>query len=118
MSLLTYSEERHEYLLDGKIVPSLTGMLSADGLSAHLDNIPGLILERKRGWGTQLHLALQKAEYGYGIDDGYKEHCAGWLDVCRKMKWGDPATGILPIWKNCELPALARLRGLRIWVHT
>ena len=111
MNGFTYNEERHEYLLDGKIVPSLTGMLAADGLSRHLDAVPAATLEAKRDWGSQLHMALQKAEYGYGIDDGYKEHCAGWLDVCRKMKWGDPATGILPIWENCELPALANYEG-------
>jgi hypothetical protein len=111
MNGLTYNEERHEYLNNGLAVPSLTGMLAADGLSKHLDSVPAATLEAKRDWGSRLHMALQKAEYGYGIEDEFKAHCAGWLDVCRKMDWGNPATGLLPIWKNCELPALARYEG-------
>ena len=111
MSGVVYNEEQHLYTLGGRPIPSLTQMLTADGLSAHLDRAPVGVVAAKATWGKDLHMALQKAEYGYGIDDGYKEHCAGWLDVCRKMKWGDPATGILPIWKNCELPALARYEG-------
>ena len=112
-----YSEERHEYTLDGRAVPSLTQMLEADGLNEHLGAVPAATLEAKRDWGSRLHLALQKAEYGFGVDEEFKQHCIGWLDLCRKMKWGDPSTGLHPIWENCELPALARYEGF-VWGFT
>lgn len=101
-----YKDATHEYLVDGQHVPSLTQMLEADGLNGHLDSVPPAVLQAKAEWGTRLHLALQKAEYGCGVDDGFQVHCAAWLEVCRKMQWGP-----LPVWKNCELPVLAQVEG-------
>jgi len=104
---LTYNELAHEYTADGRVIPSLTGMLAADGLTAHLDRVPAATLEAKRDFGTRLHLALQKVEYGYGVEEEFKQHCVDWLDVCRRMEWGCPD----PIWKNAELPAVAQYEG-------
>lgn len=109
-----YDDAAHLYTLDGKTIPSLTGMLDADGLSGHLDQVPAATLDAKRDWGKRLHLALQKVEYGFGVDEEFKQHCVDWLDLCRKMKW---TVGGNPIWKNCELPALARYEGF-IWGFT
>ena len=107
MTAFTYNDETHEYRQDGRLVPSLTGMLAADGLNGHLDHVPATTLEAKRDFGSRLHLALAKAEYGFGVEEEFKQQCVDWLDLCRKMKWlqGNP------IWKNCELPVLAQYEG-------
>lgn len=107
-----YKDDTHEYLLDGTHIPSLTQMLSADGLNAHLDAAPAGVVQAKAEWGTRLHLALQLAEYGYEFEAEFQPHAAAWLDVCRKMKWGP-----LPIWKKCELPVLAQTEGF-VWGFT
>lgn len=103
-----YKDEGHEYLLDGVHIPSLTQMLDADGLNAHLDEAPAGVVQAKAEWGTRLHFALQKAEYGFGIEEEFKQHCVDWLDLSRKMGWGYPGN---PIWKKCELPVLAQVEG-------
>lgn len=104
----TYKDDTHEYRVGDIVVPSLTRMLSADGLSAHLDMAPPAVLRAKADWGTALHLALQKVEYGYGVDKEFIPHCANWLDMSQKMGWGYPGN---PIWKKCELPMLAQVEG-------
>ena len=106
--ILTYTEADHLYLADGTEVPSLTGMLSADGCSDHLDAAPPAVIEAKRGWGSNLHLALQKVEYGFGVDKDFKQHCIDWLTCCERMGWVKDHN---PIWKNCELPVLAEIDG-------
>jgi hypothetical protein len=107
----TYNAEpgdQHIYRLDGVIIPSLTQMLYADGQSDHLRRIDPAVVKAKAEWGTALHLALQKMEYGYGVDPEYKQHSADWHDLLRKMKWGTP---LGRPWKNCELPVLANVQG-------
>jgi hypothetical protein len=105
-----YREAEHLYLLDGDPIPSLTGMLGEDGCNAHLANALPSVVEAKAKWGTRLHLALQKVEYGYGVDSDFKQHCVDWLVVCERMKWGVKGEH-LPIWKVCELPRLAEVSG-------
>jgi hypothetical protein len=104
-----YREAEHLYLLDGDPIPSLTQMLGQDGCSDHLGQVPADILEAKTKWGTALHLALQKVEYGFGVDEGFKQHCVDWLMCCERMGWGKDHA---PIWKVCELPVLAQFEGL------
>ena len=105
-----YNEERHEYTVNGIVVPPLTSMLAADGLSGHLDQVPAATLQAKREWGSRLAAALLKAEYDFGVDEEFKQHVVDWLDFIRKMKWGKPDRN--PIWKNAELPALGHYEGL------
>ena len=105
---LTYNETEHEYRADGIVVPSLTQMLAADGCDAHLDDVPPQVLDAKRDWGTALHLALQKVEYGFGVDEGFKQHCIDWLETCERMGWGK---NHVQIWKTVELPTLAEIEG-------
>ena len=114
MANFRYVEEGHLYFLDEQQLPSLTGMLSADGCSEHLDRVPPAILKAKTEWGSRLHLALQMAEYGFGIDEEFKQHCVDWLDLCRKMKWVKDGH---PIWTVCEIPKLARVSGF-VWGYT
>lgn len=106
---LQYIEADHLYLMDGIAVPSLTGLLDADGCNEHLDLAPKAVVDAKAKWGTALHLALQKVEYGFGVDDGFKQHCIDWLETCERMKWGK---NHFPIWKTCELPTLGVYQGL------
>ncbi len=105
---LRYNDDSHQYLLDDVPIPSLTRMLKDDGLDAYLDQIPPKVVQAKAEWGTRLHMALQKAEYGYGIDQEFKQHCVDWLDLCHRMKWGYPRN---PVWKKCELPMAALVEG-------
>lgn len=107
----SYQADQHLYLLDGEPIPSLTQMLDQDGCNEHLDNVPADVLDAKKEWGTQLHLALQRLEYGYGIMEGFQQHCVDWLEVCERMKWGGGRKQ-LPVWKNCELPTLANIEGM------
>ena len=108
MSSFSYNDERHEYKMGETVIPSLTQMLDADGLSGHLDRIPADVLNAKKEYGTRGHLALQKAEYGYGIDEEFKQHCVDWLEICRRMNW---IIDGIPIWEICELPRLAGVSG-------
>ena len=110
-----YDDHEHTYTVEGVRVPSLTEMLAFDGLSDHLDKVPKAMLEAKKEWGTRLHLALTKAEYDFGVEEEFKNHCADWLDLVRKCKWGKPDRN--PIWKLAELPALGQYEGL-FWGFT
>lgn len=105
-----YNEERHEYTLNGVVIPSLTGMLDSDGLTEHLDRVKPTALQAKKEWGSRLHIALLRAEYDEGVDGEFKQHCVDWLDLIRKMGWGKPTR--LPIWKFAELPRLGQYEGL------
>lgn len=104
----SYRESDHLYLLDEVPIPSLTQMLGADGCSSHLNGAPPAVVAAKTSWGSRLHLALQKVEYGFGVEEEFKQHCIDWLMLCERMEWGKTH---LPIWKNCELPALAQIEG-------
>lgn len=104
----TYQDDAHEYRLEGVLLPTLTGMIGADGLDDYLDFAPPLVVKAKAMWGNRLHLALAKAEYGFGVDPDFINHSAAWLDLSRKMGWGYPAN---PIWKKCEVPMLALVDG-------
>lgn len=102
----SYEESSHLYRVGGRIIPSLTQMLEMDGCNEHLDAAPPGVVARKAEWGTRLAMATQKVEYGFGVDEEFKQHCVDWLDCCRRMKWPTE------IWKNCEMPALANVEGL------
>lgn len=104
-----YDPAAHQYYVDEQPIPSLTQMLSADGCNEHLAAAPRATVNAKAEWGTALHLTLQRVEYGFGITEGFQIHCVQWLETCERMKWG---INHMPIWRNCELPALANVEGL------
>jgi hypothetical protein len=89
-------------------------MLASDGCDAHLDDVPPRVLEAKRDWGTALHLATQKVEYGFGVTEGFQQHCVDWLETCERMGWGKHHA---PIWECCELPRLGTYQGF-VWGFT
>jgi len=55
MGRLTFAEENHEYLWDGKQVPSVTGILRAVGLSKDFGGIADFYKER----GQAVHKAIE-----------------------------------------------------------
>lgn len=109
MANFRYDNALHVYTVDGQMIPSLTQMLDQDGCNEHLAAAPRGNVQKKAEWGSALHLALQKVEYGFGVSDGFQQHCIDWLTTCERMKWG---VNHLPIWKNCELPTWAEIEGL------
>ena len=56
MPPLEFNEERHEYRLDGKIVPSVTQILRP---LMDFSGIPPDVLEHKRQIGTAVHKAIE-----------------------------------------------------------
>lgn len=108
MEKFEYDDASHIYRLNGIVIPSLTGMLGADGCNEHLERAPADVVARKAEWGTRLAMATQKAEYGFGVDADFKQHCVDWLMCCERMKWGKSGA----LWKNCEMPALAIVEGM------
>jgi len=105
--MFKYDDTTHTYTLDGVVLPSLTEMLTADGLNDDLKRVDPSVVRAKAEWGSRLHLALLRAEYGDGIDKDFKQHCVDWLDTCRRMKWNNPN----PIWFSAEKPLVASCEG-------
>ena len=113
--MFRYDDNTHTYTLDGKVIPSLTQMLSLDGWSDHLKAAPAAVVAAKAEWGTELHNALSYVEHGFDdlITPEYEPHCKAWMTACRRMGWINP----LPIWEKAELPALGRFQGI-VWGFT
>lgn len=56
---IEFNEERHEYTVDGKIVPSVTQVLKKNGLAPDLSHIPPSTLEKASERGTLIHKAVE-----------------------------------------------------------
>ena len=56
--MIEFNEERHEYRVNGVIIPSVTQVLSSVGLP-DLSGIPADLLEWKAGLGTAVHRAIE-----------------------------------------------------------
>lgn len=67
MGNLTFNAELHEYRIDGIVIPSVTQILEAAGLS-DVSRIPKDILERASNFGKAVHKAIEL-------------HCKGNLDM-------------------------------------
>jgi len=61
---LTFDAPTHTYVLDGAVVPSVTGILKAAGL-IDFSSIPPFVLEAARARGTAVHAAI----HYYNADD-------------------------------------------------
>ena len=59
--MLEFIEETHTYLLDGKIIPSVTQLLK-EIFPLKYDNVPIDILKKKSEYGTQLHKFIEIIE--------------------------------------------------------
>lgn len=59
--MLEFIEETHTYLLDGKIIPSVTQLLK-EIFPLKYDNVPIDILNKKSEYGTQVHKFIEIIE--------------------------------------------------------
>jgi len=105
----SFDEHSHVYRLNGQVLPTLTGMLTADGWNGYLRDVPAEVLSAKCKFGTALHQALLHAEYGYEYDAAFQPHAFEWLKICRRMDWVRQGH---PIWANSEMPMAANVGGL------
>lgn len=69
---ISFEPVTHQYTVEGKIVPSVTKILSFTGLSPDFSVIPPHVLENKRQLGTEVHERTQLIDMGCEVtDDGY-----------------------------------------------
>lgn len=67
---LEFIEDTHTYLVEGKIVPSVTQLLNRK-FGGRYDSIPPEVLRKASERGTQIHKAIEC--YCQGFDDGSSE---------------------------------------------
>lgn len=71
LAALTFDAEPHQYTLDGKPVPSVTGILKASGL-IDFSGIPWSTLEAARERGTLVHTAVHYYNEGDLNEDQFR----------------------------------------------
>jgi hypothetical protein len=76
--MIEFNEERHEYKLDGKIIPSVTQLLSKHGLTADYSMVPESILSAKAERGTLIHKEIQ--DYIEKNEVGFTKECTLFAD--------------------------------------
>jgi hypothetical protein len=79
---LLFDDARHEYFLDGRPLPSVTGVLHASGL-IDLSQIPPFILDRARTRGSAVHQLLHylnESDLDWGsVDPDYRGYIDAWI---------------------------------------
>lgn len=80
--MIEFNEERHEYKLDGKIIPSVTQLLSKHGLTADYSMVPESILSAKAERGTLIHKEIQ--DYIEKNEVGFTQECTLFADWIAK----------------------------------
>ncbi len=76
--MIEFNEERHEYRLDGNVIPSVTQLLSKHGLVADYSMVPEAILSAKAERGTLIHKEIQ--DYIESGEPGFTKECALFAD--------------------------------------
>lgn len=67
---IIFDPKRHTYTIDGKLLPSVTGILKATGIQTFpVDEIPAHILERARFRGIAVHAAIEHLERTYWMTE-------------------------------------------------
>lgn len=83
--MIEFNAERHEYRLDGKLLPSVTAVLS---IVNDFDRIPRAILENARDRGERLHKAVNLYNRDDldmdSIDDETREDVHAWARFLRE----------------------------------
>lgn len=83
MSVLTFIEDGHKYLLDGQEIPSVTQILS--GLSDFSMIAPD-VMERKKQLGLAVHAAIN-LEFNDDLDESSVDpQCLPYVDAFRKFQ--------------------------------
>ena len=80
--MIEFNEERHEYKLDGKIIPSVTQLLKKHGLVADYSMVPEAILSAKAERGTLIHKEIQ--DYIEKREMGFTQECTLFADWIAK----------------------------------
>lgn len=99
--------ETHSYLLDGRVIPSVTQCLEACGLTNY-DGIPQAILEHKAEIGTAAHAAAHYFDEGDLKLDSIDPEVVGYLEGWRKFRI---ETGFVP--RLIELRGIATENGMQ-----
>lgn len=88
--MLEFSEERHEYRLDGKIVPSVTQVLAP---LYSFDRVPPEVLEHKRQIGHAVHKAVELDIQGEldeaSLADAVRPYFDAWRLFRSIVRWED-----------------------------
>lgn len=81
MNNLTFNPVNHEYRLDGVVIPSVTQILKAEGLT-DFSMVPEAILEANSRFGKALHACVDYRIKGTlkesSVDPALKPHLSGW----------------------------------------
>lgn len=79
--MLKFKEENHEYSLQGIVIPSVTQVLKAAGLT-NFDHVDPALLERNAAFGNAVHAAIQFKCKGTldedTVDEAIKSYLEAW----------------------------------------
>jgi len=82
MSDFQFNEEKHEYTLDGIVIPSVTQIIQDAGLT-NFDNVNKELLDYKANIGRKVHTATELWDRGTldgeGLHPILKRHLDGWI---------------------------------------
>lgn len=84
MSVFTFDEPSHTYTLDGHRLPSVTQIL--EPIKPDFSMVPPDVLERKRQFGTAVHLACELDDLGELDDDATDAEIMGCVQAWRRFK--------------------------------
>jgi hypothetical protein len=82
---IEFNAERHEYRVNGVIVPSVTQVLQSVGLP-DLSGVPADLLEWKAGLGTAVHRATELDDLGDLDEESLDPAIKPYLEAYRKFK--------------------------------
>ncbi len=82
---IEFNEERHEYRVNGVIVPSVTQVLQSVGLP-DLSGVPAELLEWKAGLGTAVHKATELDDLNDLDEESLDPTIKPYLEAYRKFK--------------------------------
>lgn len=76
-----FNEEEHSYILDGKELSGITGMLQRQLFSNEFDGIPEHLIQGAADYGTSVHLSCEDFDKNW-INDGTQE-VADYIQLCK-----------------------------------
>ena len=82
--MLSFNEEKHEYRLDGKVVPSVSEIMKGVSCYYYTDDIPPIALEIACNKGTEVHKAI--ADYLLFDDYDISPKYASYLESFKKWQ--------------------------------
>jgi len=85
--VLTFDQEKHEYRLDGKVIPGVTSVLSSAGL-VDFSRVPADTLRLAQERGTAVHAAcalhdVGKLDYA-ALDPAIWPYLEAWITFCKQ----------------------------------